>query len=462
MLAICGLLAICVSLFSYYRQAYYLLFFGILGSSAFIVKKGKITIYDWLIVLVVTIPLHTLRIGGQTHFLRLTEVAFIPFFFSYLIKKRNDAESFKIRKEFFWIFAFLIVNILAISKSLYPLVSIKKVAILGYLILFCYLVSDMFKTIKKEELVIKAMIGISACSAVLAVFQSFLPQLHILSTKALTVIGGITIYRASAGWKDPNYYALYLGMNAALCLSFLVSSRIKKTTFLRVCFFLQIAGIIATFSRMGILCFIFVLVYMMFSYNKRKLGWIMLIIMMLSGVGIVSSIEKIYEKYPLAQAYIFRQPKLETLQQYPRLILVHRWDAFRANWKMFLDNPFLGVGPFMAMDNYAEYRPKDALWYTREMLDSHNQYLQLLAEKGIFGFLFFIGFIFLVWKRLSKYIGQKKGPQAEAIAIGLRGSLFVYLVACLVAQTTHEVQFWLVVGLSLALFNIGDEKINEQ
>jgi len=460
MLTICGLAAVCLSLFSFYRQAYYLIFLGMAGAGIFILKRGKVTAYDWLILLALTIPLHTLRIGGQTHFIRLTEIAFIPFFFSCLIEKKKNASPFIMRKEFFWIFAFLAVNILSISKSLHPLISIERVFIVGYLILFCYLVSDTFRSVDKELGMIKAMIAISACSAVLAVFQTVLPQLHILPTRALATIGNVTVYRASFGWKDPNYYALYLGMNAALCLSFLCSPRIKKTTFLKICLFFQIAGILATFSRMGVICFILALVYVLFSYNKRKFALAVLILMVIIGAGLAVSVEKIYEKYPFFKAYIFRQPELDTLKQYPRLILVHRWDAFRANWQMFLDNPFLGVGPFMAMDNYAKYRPKDALWHTREMLDSHNQYLQLLSEKGVFGFLFFLGFIFLVWRQLTKHIKKQKDPQIEAIAVGLKGSLVVYLLACLVAQATHEVQFWLIIGLAFALLNIIDKEVN--
>jgi tryptophanase len=76
-----------------------------------------------------------------------------------------------------------------------------------------------------------------------------------------------------------------------------------------------------------------------------------------------------------------------------------------------------------------------------------------LAEKGIFGLLTFLGFIFMVWKKINYYLG-KAGKDLKALALGLKGALLAYLIACFVAQATYEVQFWLTIGLSLALINI--------
>lgn len=459
-LLLCALFAGLLAVFSSYRQLYYFLFVVVAGAVIFIVKQGEITVYDWLVLFICTIPFHALRIGGQTHFVRLSEIAFIPFVLWYLAGRIKRPTPFKIRREFFWIIAFLVINILSISKSLHPLVSAKRVLIIGYLILFAYLVSDTIKTTERELSIIKAMIAVSALSATLAVLQTFIPQLHVVPIKELVAVGKVTLYRASAGWIDPNYYALYLAMNAALSLSFILSPRIKTTPFLRICLLLQLAGLVATFSRMGAICLAGAFIYLLFSYGRKKAALAIIILILLSLIAVVVSVEQIYEEHPVVQAYIFRQPDLEALQEYPRLILVHRWDAFRANWRMFLDNPLLGVGPFMAMDNYAQYKPEDALWYTRQMLDSHNQYLQLLAEKGIFGLLFFMGFIVLIWRRLSRCVKQPAATETGAILLGLKAGLVAYLIACLAAQATHELQFWLTLGLALALLNILERPSN--
>jgi len=453
------LIGILIACLAYYRQFYYVLFLLIAAMLTFALKRGKVTVYDWLFLFILTMPVHSLRLGGQVHFVRLTEIIFMPLFLFWLIDRSwYRRRALKMHKEFFMILGFWIINILAISKSMYPVISIMRVLIISYLIIFCYLVSDILRTRQRIMFITQAMIVISALSAILAILQVFIPELHIFPKHSLVSLGRITLYRAGAGWEDPNYYALYLVMNAALTLSYLFSRQLKTKGFFRVCLLLQCAGIVATFSRMGFICLFFVFVYSLFAYRKLKIAICILLIAIVVIAGLVGSIEYIYDHSPFVQAYVFRHPDLEMLQRYPQLILVYRWDAFCANWRMFIDNPFLGVGPFMAMYNYSKYVPADALWSNKEIFDTHNQYLQLLSEKGIFGFIFFMGFIILIWQRLTRLIVRYQDDQIHCVLIGLKGSMFAYLVASLVTQTTHEIQFWLSAGLCLALFSILEKK----
>jgi O-antigen ligase len=431
---------------------------ALLGAVAviiFIFKKGEITIYDWLVLFIFTIPFHTLRIGGVTHFIRLSEIAFLPFFLWWVIERfLRPKGPLKMRKEFIMMLGFLAINILSTIKSMSPLVSIKRVIIIAYLILFCYLVSDIIRSPKRLLFVIKAMIVISALSAILAILQSFMPQFHIFTTLPLVSLGKISFYRAGAGWHDPNYYAMYLAMNIVLTLSLLFAGVLNKRSLLITCLILQLGGMVATFSRMGHIALFAAFLYLLSIYGKRRSAITIFLIIILLLSGLVYSIDYIYQKAPFIQAYIFRVPDIGLLKKHPSMILVHRWDAFRANWRMFLDNPFLGVGPFMSMRNYARYRPFDAIWQERESLATHNQYLELLSEKGIFGFLFFMGFILLVFRKLTHYIKERRGVWQDATLVGLKAAIIVYLISCLVGQATHELQFWLTMGLSLVLFNI--------
>jgi O-antigen ligase len=73
---------------------------------------------------------------------------------------------------------------------------------------------------------------------------------------------------------------------------------------------------------------------------------------------------------------------------------------------MFQKHPILGVGPFMAIYNFYKYRPAGFTSPPRSWFASHNQYLQLLAEKGIFGFFIFIGFILLILKHINQAIKE--------------------------------------------------------
>lgn len=454
-LGICALAGILIPFVAHSRQFYYLLLLAVAVAIILIAKGGKITIYDCLVLVIFSIPFHGLRIGGTVQFVRLSELAFLPLFFWWLAERAlGRREPLKIRKEFLMAFGFLVINILATTKSMYPAISIKRIFIITYLIIFCHLVSNILRSRERFFFIMKAMIVVSALSGILAMLQAVMPRFHILLTPPLVSLGKITLYRAKAGWFDPNYYALYMAMNIALTLSFLFSRQFKQKKLLRICLPLQLGGLLATFSRMGHICFLVVFLFLLAAYGRRKLALSLLLIILLLLAAITYSTEYIYEYRPGTQAYFFRVPKLTTLQDYPRLILVHRWDAFRANWRMFLDNPWLGVGPFMAMYNYSKYMPADAFDPGRVTLATHNQYLQLLSEKGVFGFVFFMGFILLIWRKLGRYIKQWAGTPEGMMLLGLKGALIAYLVASLVGETTHELQFWLTMGLSLGLFSM--------
>ena len=64
-----------------------------------------------------------------------------------------------------------------------------------------------------------------------------------------------------------------------------------------------------------------------------------------------------------------------------------RFGIWIANINMFIDNPFLGVGPDSSFlrDEYFEI--------DTPVLQTHNLYLQLLSEFGLVGFIIFILFI---------------------------------------------------------------------
>jgi len=58
-------------------------------------KKGKITVYDWLILICVGIPLHDFRIMFGSFFLRTTEVFFIPFMIWGSVQIFKDEEKLR-------------------------------------------------------------------------------------------------------------------------------------------------------------------------------------------------------------------------------------------------------------------------------------------------------------------------------------------------------------------------------
>jgi O-antigen ligase len=449
-------ISILIPVFAQMREFYYL---SVLFASAllfFAFKKKPLTLIDLLALFLITIPFHTFRFGGKEQFIRLSEIAFFPLATWWLIVRflNRAKEPLKMRKEFILLGIYLLINIISVKNSLYPFISFKRVVILAYLFLFTFLVTDILNDGKKITTLIRASIFISAISAILAVLQSIFPQLLFFDRVPVGKFAGISFYRAGVGWHDPNYYALYLGMNATLTLPFLLSAQEGGNRFFKWCFMLQVLGILATFSRTIYISLIIIALFLLFAYQKKRLAvTLSVIVIMVAGIVATSSF-LIYRKYPFVASVVYRVPEKSQLKEQPYLIMGHRRAAFIANWNMFLDHPILGVGPFMASYNFARYQPRRFAAVSPQWLASHNQYLQLLSEKGIFGFLLYLGFIFLILKKIRKHLKSPLAPGYKNLLFGLQAAIFVYLIASLALESSYELQFWLTMGLSLALFSI--------
>ena len=453
---IAGLL---IPLFAQTREFYYLCVLVVFFLLFLAVKRKPLTLIDMLILMILTIPLHTFRFGGEEEFIRLSEIAFIPLFFWWVALRflNKSREPMTIRKEFLLLAVYLLINIASTTNSMFPAISIKRIIILTYLFLFTYIVTDIVNNKEKINIVIKAMILISGLSGIIAMAQSVFPQLIIFTHVPIGRFFGITFYRAGVGWHDPNYYALYLTMNAALTLTCILSSE-KQYPLFKICFLLQILGLLATFSRTGFISLVLVIVYILNYFRKRKLMISALMLILITVTVIATSTLTIYKKYPFLASVVYRVTDQNKLTQQPTLIMGHRFAAFEANWAMFLDHPLLGVGPFMAMYNFQKYRPS-GYKYSPPLLASHNQYLQLLSEKGIFGFIVYLGVIFIILMNINKFLRRVADSEYKTYLIGLKSAIFAYLVFSFVGETSHEVQFWLTMGLSMALLNIIKKKV---
>jgi O-antigen ligase len=84
---------------------------------------------------------------------------------------------------------------------------------------------------------------------------------------------------------------------------------------------------------------------------------------------------------------------------------------FRTGLLMFADSPFLGKGPraFKYLSGDERFSPQDVngkktIYYNSH---PHNFYIQLLAEVGLFGFLYFLTFLFIFFYISFFYLGRK-------------------------------------------------------
>jgi O-antigen ligase len=113
-----------------------------------------------------------------------------------------------------------------------------------------------------------------------------------------------------------------------------------------------------------------------------------------------------------------------------RLVL---WDM---SWEMFLDHPLLGVG----MGDYTiEARRRLEARKVRTTVDSHNVFLQVLATRGLVGFVpFAVFFVVLIRSLASIAAASPRGSLARHYAAGALGATVAILAGAITENNVDD------------------------
>jgi O-antigen ligase len=425
----------------------------------FSLRKGKITTYDCIMLFICLIPFHHFRIGGEDTFIRLTELAAIPLLILWAARSSLYApfSRKRIPLEYFILCLFFALTLLSITKSLYPHISLYRTAVLLYLVVFSFVIADSLDTEKKISGALKMLSVVAGLSGIWGVLQMFLPQLsffYSVSTPVST-IAGIQIFRASGGWNNPNYFALFLSLVIPLTYIFAYTPG-HASRLLQYCLFFQLLGLLTSYSRNGMISTVAAMVFLFWFLRKKKAVLIILLIVVIVIGGIWIGREWVSDNMPYVYAVFLRAP-LYQVEQTPASVLIFRWDAWQANLGMFLDNPLLGVGPFMSGENFLRYRPPKTA-YPLDKLEPHNEYISMLSERGIFGFLLFIIFLAMLTRRGINAYEKSNGSFAGLIILGVTAGIISFVVAGLAEAVLTDNTFWLLVGVLFAAERIIDQQ----
>jgi O-antigen ligase/tetratricopeptide (TPR) repeat protein len=119
---------------------------------------------------------------------------------------------------------------------------------------------------------------------------------------------------------------------------------------------------------------------------------------------------------------------------------------WRDTFKMVSDFPFLGVGLGSWQDLYQRYQR--APWTPIFFREAHNDYLELLAETGVVGFLLLLLFFFNAGKGLLAHLSQSSDDARSKALVAM-------LLAALGTMTFHELfDFNLQIPANAFLFTL--------
>jgi O-antigen ligase len=146
---------------------------------------------------------------------------------------------------------------------------------------------------------------------------------------------------------------------------------------------------------------------------------------------------------------------------------VYTW---KIGWKMFLDNPILGVGQGNFPYVFRKYEIKaghgEEGYHGRSVSgrQAHSIYITMLSELGIIGTCIFIGIIINMFNNLKtikvRSFYQKKKVSAPIfnsnyfLALALEGSLVAYLVSGAFISVLYYPNLWVLMGFIVSLKRI--------
>lgn len=150
--------------------------------------------------------------------------------------------------------------------------------------------------------------------------------------------------------------------------------------------------------------------------------------------------------------------------------IIGRTNVIKVGLSMFSEHPFLGVGVGNYQNQYWDYAPKLGLEAgvlstsgdstTRE---PHNLYVELLATTGMFGFMFFFLFVYVLLKVLSDTRTNLWSPDPHKDRSSWVASITIALVSYLITGLFLHGAFyrylWMFIALAMAGYHIyGDTK----
>ena len=137
---------------------------------------------------------------------------------------------------------------------------------------------------------------------------------------------------------------------------------------------------------------------------------------------------------------------------------------WKFGWRMFLDNPVIGVGQDNFPVRFGDYEGDERLYgVTRVWRVAHSLYLTLLPELGLVGGFIFFRMLYWIWKDLVGIRrstpqrfkeAQNMAPTILSYAHTMEVSLIGFLVSSIFISTLYYPNFWVAMGFVVAVRRI--------
>lgn len=321
--------------------------------------------------------------------------------------------------------------------------AIKLFASICFFLLFATFVN----TDERRNTVVKVIIGICTLIALVGIGQSYL--------------GKMLWQRGTLGpFVNRNHFAGFLEMGVGLAGSLLIGRSVKRE-WLAVygsCALVMCAGIVLSASRGGVLALAAEVVFLaliaiptFFSSRSskteggsRRAGLLIRsAAALLIGAGAIVGVTALVGSEGLVQN--FSQIQSETQGELPASERFSRRNIWNATIQIIKDHPLFGVGLGAFQFAYTRYDQSSG---AQRVEQSHNDYLQVLADAGLIGGAIMLAFVILLFARGFSAAGTHD-RRKRAIVLGALTGCFAIAIHSFVEfnlQVTSNAQMFLALA----------------
>lgn len=243
--------------------------------------------------------------------------------------------------------------------------------------------------------------------------------------------------RATSFLNYPNSLAGYLNLLLPLALACYLCDETRRWRRLALATLVTgVAALVSTQSLGGVVAFgcVLALAVVFFVGGRiRRLVWLGI----LSAFGVLLFLAKSFLSPSHTHEAMIRDVATRGL-------------LWATAFHLFSSSPTLGVGYGNFVGVYGSYLQFD--WMPAGVYDTHNLYLQLLAEVGVLGFVAFFGLIFVTLRHARRLWVMASDRLDRVLAFGVIGAVLALLVHGLVdflfeVSTPFGTLFWIMLAL---------------
>ncbi|MDP3791498.1 MAG: O-antigen ligase family protein [Candidatus Omnitrophota bacterium] len=251
------------------------------------------------------------------------------------------------------------------------------------------------------------------------------------------------LHRISGSFAHPNDFAAYIIAILPISLCFLCPYFKKNhRAFIAINCILGAYCLIRTSSRGAWVAFLLGMIVYFYFYNKK--------ISVIIPLAIISVV--------MLSPHGF--DRIKGLFAFEQNTVWERTQLWKGTWEMIKVHPFFGFGVNTFSRYFPIYKPSE-YW---GIMYSHNSYLQMWSEIGIFGLAAFLSAIFIVVKQTVRDLRKKIKSGVEGfILLGALAGYVAFLIQSGLDTNLFSLRlttlFWVMTAYIVSLNKFLEEKI---